>query len=132
MRHRYAGRHLGRTSAHRAALYKNLAKALITHEFIKTTVPKAKELRRFVAPLITRAKEDTQANRRIIFARLREGEVVSKLFDVVAKRSLNRQGGYTRIIKCGYRKGDNAPMCYIMLTDREDVAAAPAEETAAE
>ena len=132
MRHRYAGRHLGRTSAHRAALYKNLAKALITHECIKTTVPKAKELRRFVAPLITRAKEDTQANRRIIFARLREGEVVSKLFDVVAKRSLNRQGGYTRIIKCGYRKGDNAPMCYIMLTDREDVAAAPAEETAAE
>lgn len=132
MRHRYAGRHLGRTSAHRAALYKNLAKALITHECIKTTVPKAKELRRFVEPLITRAKEDTQANRRIIFARLREGEVVSKLFDVVAKRSLNRQGGYTRIIKCGYRKGDNAPMCYIMLTDREDVAAAPAEETAAE
>ena len=132
MRHRYAGRHLGSTSAHRAALYKNLAKALITHECIKTTVPKAKELRRFVEPLITRAKEDTQANRRIIFARLREGEVVSKLFDVVAKRSLNRQGGYTRIIKCGYRKGDNAPMCYIMLTDREDVAAAPAEETAAE
>lgn len=132
MRHRYAGRHLGRTSAHRAALYKNLAKALITHECIKTTVPKAKELRRFVEPLITRAKEDTQANRRIVFARLREGEVVSKLFDVVAKRSLNRQGGYTRIIKCGYRKGDNAPLCYIMLTDREDVAAAPAEETAAE
>ena len=131
MRHRYAGRHLGRTSAHRAALYKNLAKALITHECIKTTVPKAKELRRFVEPLITRAKEDTPANRRIVFARLREGEVVSKLFDVVAKRSLNRQGGYTRIIKCGYRKGDNAPMCYIMLTDRED-AAAPAEETAAE
>ena len=95
MRHRLAGRHLGRTSAHRAALYRNLANALIEREIIKTTVPKAKELRRFVEPLITLAKVDSVANRRLAFARLRNKDLVSKLFNEVAKASANRPGGYT-------------------------------------
>ncbi|MCR5084733.1 MAG: 50S ribosomal protein L17 [Succinivibrionaceae bacterium] len=128
MRHRHAGRHLGRTAAHRAALYRNLANALIIRECIKTTVPKAKELRRFVEPLITIAKEDSVAHRRLVFARLRDNGVVAKLFNKVGKRSANRPGGYTRILKCGFRPGDQAMMAYIMLVDREDVAeeAAPA------
>lgn len=118
MRHRLSGRHLGRTSAHRAALYRNLANALIEHEVIKTTLPKAKELRRFVERLITLAKKgDTVANRRLAFARLRSDDSVKKLFDEVAKVSAERNGGYTRILKCGFRKGDNAPMAYIMLVD---------------
>ncbi len=119
MRHRLSGRHLGRTSAHRAALYRNLANALIEHEVIKTTLPKAKELRRFVERLITLAKKgDTVANRRLAFARLRSDDSVKKLFDEVAKVSAERNGGYTRILKCGFRQGDNAPMAYIMLVDR--------------
>lgn len=118
MRHRRSGRHLGRTSAHRAALYRNLANALVTHECIKTTLPKAKELRRFVEPLITIAKEDSVANRRLVFARTRDNAVVAKLFNDLGKRSAERKGGYTRILKCGYRPGDQAPMAYIMLTDR--------------
>ena len=124
MRHRLAGRHLGRTSAHRAALYHNLANALIEREIIKTTVPKAKELRRFVEPLITLAKVDSVANRRLAFARLRNKDLVSKLFNEVAKASANRPGGYTRILKCGFRQGDNAPMAYIMLVDRTNLEAA--------
>ena len=119
MRHRLSGRHLGRTSAHRAALYRNLANALIEHEVIKTTLPKAKELRRFVERVITLAKKgDTVANRRLAFARLRSDDSVKKLFDEVAKVSAERNGGYTRILKCGFRQGDNAPMAYIMLVDR--------------
>ena len=124
MRHRLAGRHIGRTSAHRAALYRNLANALIEREIIKTTVPKAKELRRFVEPLITLAKVDSVANRRLAFARLRNKDLVSKLFNEVAKASANRPGGYTRILKCGFRQGDNAPMAYIMLVDRTNLEAA--------
>ena len=110
MRHRTSGRHLGRTAAHRAALYRNLAKALLTFEVIKTTVPKAKELRRFVEPLITLAKVDTVANRRLAFARLQDEAVVAKLFN------------YTRILKAGLRANDAAPVAYIMLTDRPEVA----------
>ena len=127
MRHRLAGRHLGRTSAHRAALYRNLANALIEREIIKTTVPKAKELRRFVEPLITLAKVDSVANRRLAFARLRNKDLVSKLFNEVAKASANRPGGYTRILKCGFRPGDQAPMAYIMLVDRTNLEGESAE-----
>ncbi len=123
MRHRLSGRHLGRTSAHRAALYRNLANALIEREIIKTTVPKAKELRRFVEPLITLAKNDSVANRRLAFARLRNKEMVAKLFNSVSKAAAERPGGYTRILKCGFRQGDNAPMAYIMLVDRTNVVA---------
>ena len=128
MRHRLSGRHLGRTSAHRAALYRNLANALITHECIKTTLPKAKELRRFVERLITIAKEDTVANRRLVFSRVRDDAVVAKLFTQVGKLSANRPGGYTRILKCGFRPGDQSPMAYIMLTDRP--AASEAQDKA--
>lgn len=128
MRHRLSGRHLGRTSAHRAALYRNLANALITHECIKTTLPKAKELRRFVERLITIAKEDTVANRRLVFSRVRDDAVVAKLFTQIGKLSANRPGGYTRILKCGFRPGDQAPMAYIMLTDRP--AASEAQDKA--
>lgn len=117
MRHRLAGRHLGRTSAHRAALYRNLAISLIEHQVIKTTLPKAKELRRFVERLVTLAKEDTVANRRLAFARLSNKQAVSKLFEV-AKVNQDRPGGYTRILKCGFRPGDQAPMAYIMFVDR--------------
>ena len=118
MRHRLAGRHLGRTSAHRAALYRNLANALIEHEVIKTTLPKAKELRRFVERLITLAKVDSVANRRLAFARLHNKDMVTKLFNEVSKACAERPGGYTRILKCGFRPGDQAPMAYIMLVDR--------------
>ncbi|MDD6319010.1 MAG: 50S ribosomal protein L17 [Succinatimonas hippei] len=118
MRHRLAGRHLGRTAAHRAALYRNLANALFTYEVIKTTLPKAKELRRFAEPLINIAKVDTVANRRLAFARLRDDAVVNKLFTVIGKLSANRAGGYTRILKAGRRPGDQAPVAYIMLVDR--------------
>ena len=128
MRHRLAGRHLGRTSAHRAALYRNLANALIEHEIIKTTLPKAKELRRFVERLITLAKNDTVANRRLAFARLRDKDMVKKLFDQVGKASAERKGGYTRILKCGFRPGDQAPMAYIMLVDRTNLGSDEAAE----
>ncbi|MGN0915797.1 MAG: 50S ribosomal protein L17 [Succinivibrio sp.] len=122
MRHRLSGRHLGRTASHRAALYRNLAKALITFEVIKTTLPKAKELRRFVEPLINLAKEDTVANRRLAFSRIGDEAVVAKLFNVVGKISAERKGGYTRIIKAGLRACDRAPVAYIMLTDRPEAA----------
>ena len=127
MRHRLAGRHLGRTASHRAPLYRNLANALFTFEVIKTTVPKAKELRRFAEPLITLAKVDTVANRRLAFARLRDDAVVNKLFTVIGKLSAERKGGYTRILKAGRRPGDQAPVAYIMLVDRPQVA--ESEET---
>lgn len=128
MRHRLSGRHLGRTSAHRAALYRNLANALIEHEVIKTTLPKAKELRRFVEPLITLAKNDTVANRRLAFARIHDKDMVSKLFNEVAKACAQRPGGYTRILKCGFRPGDQAPMAYIMLVDRTNQDSSNTEE----
>lgn len=128
MRHRLSGRHLGRTSAHRAALYRNLANALIQHEVIKTTLPKAKELRRFVEPLITLAKNDTVANRRLAFARIHDKDMVSKLFNEVAKACAQRPGGYTRILKCGFRPGDQAPMAYIMLVDRTNKNDSNSEE----
>ena len=116
MRHRLSGRHLGRTAAHRAALYRNLAKALLTFEVIKTTVPKAKELRRFVEPLITLAKVDTVANRRLAQSRLRDEAVVAKLFNVIGKLSANRNGGYTPIFKGGFSLTTKTPPGYNNLT----------------
>lgn len=119
MRHRKSGRHLNRTSAHRNAMMRNMAASLFRHEQIKTTVPKAKELRRFAEPLITLAKEPTVANRRLAFARLRDREMVQKLFDTLGQRYKDRPGGYTRILKCGYRTGDAAPMAYVQLMDSD-------------
>lgn len=119
MRHRKSGRHLNRTSAHRSAMMRNMAASLFRHEQIKTTVPKAKELRRFAEPLITLAKEPTVANRRLAFARLRDREMVQKLFDTLGQRYKDRPGGYTRILKCGYRTGDAAPMAYVQLMDSD-------------
>ena len=118
MRHRKSGRHLGRTSSHREAMFKNMAVSLIEHEVIKTTLPKAKELRRVAEPLITLAKEDSVAHRRLAFDRLRDREVVTKLFNELGPRYAERPGGYLRIMKCGFRAGDNAPMAYVELVDR--------------
>ncbi|PJJ99767.1 50S ribosomal protein L17 [Lysobacteraceae bacterium NML75-0749] len=118
MRHKNAGRKFSRTSAHREAMFKNMAASLIKHELIKTTLPKAKELRRVVEPLITLAKVDSVANRRLAFARLRDKEAVGTLFTVVGPRYTARPGGYLRILKCGFRAGDNAPMAYIEMVDR--------------
>ncbi len=119
MRHRKSGRHLGRTSAHRRAMYRNMAASLIEHEVIKTTVPKAKELRRVAEPLITLAKEDSVANRRLAFSRLRSQAAVGKLFAELGPRYAERAGGYTRILRAGYRSGDAAPVAYIELVGRE-------------
>ena len=134
MRHRKSGRQLNRNSSHRTAMFRNMASSLVKHEIIKTTLPKAKELRREIEPLITLAKNDSVANRRLAFARTRDKEVVGLLFNVLGPRYNARPGGYTRILKCGFRAGDNAPMAYIELVDRPEVAGAalPAEETAAE
>ncbi|MDD2759043.1 MAG: 50S ribosomal protein L17 [Methylomonas sp.] len=118
MRHRNSGRKLNLTSAHRAALYRNLATALVEHEIIKTTLPKAKEIRRFVEPLITLSKEDSVASRRLAFARLRNRDAVTKLFNDLGPRFKARPGGYTRILKCGFRAGDASPMAYVELVDR--------------
>ncbi|MFP3014265.1 MAG: 50S ribosomal protein L17 [Arsenophonus sp.] len=118
MRHRNSGRQLSRNSSHRKAMFRNMISSLIHHEIIKTTLPKAKELRRIVEPLITLAKIDNVANRRLSFSRIRNNEIVAKLFNEVALRCLIRSGGYTRITKCGFRAGDNAPMAYIGLVDR--------------
>ena len=118
MRHRKSGRHLNRTSAHRQAMFKNMAVSLFEHEIIKTTLPKAKELRRVAEPLITLAKEDSVANRRLAFARTRSKEAVCKLFTDLGPRYQTRPGGYIRILKCGFRAGDNAPMAYVELVDR--------------
>lgn len=118
MRHQNSGRKLNRTSAHRKALFKNLSLALFREELIKTTLPKAKELRRFAEPLITLAKIDGVANRRVAFSRLRDKEIVGKLFVELGPRYRARPGGYLRILKCGFRAGDNAPMAYVELVDR--------------
>lgn len=118
MRHRKSGRHLNRTSSHRQAMFKNMSCSLFEHELIKTTLPKAKELRRVAEPLITLAKEDSVANRRLAFARTRSKDAVGKLFNELGPRYANRPGGYIRIMKCGFRPGDNAPMAYVELVDR--------------
>jgi len=118
MRHRKSGRHLSRTSAHRKAMFQNMAVSLFENELIKTTLPKAKELRRVAEPLITLAKQDSVANRRLAFARTRSKEAVGKLFNELGPRYAERPGGYIRILKCGYRTGDNAPMAYVELVDR--------------
>jgi large subunit ribosomal protein L17 len=118
MRHRKNRVHLNRTGSHKRAMFKNMAVSIITNEFIKTTVVKAKELRRVIEPLITLAKLDSVANRRLAFARLRDDHAVAKLFMVLGPRFKERQGGYTRIIKCNFRAGDSAPMSFIELLDR--------------
>lgn len=118
MRHGLSGRQLSRNSSHRKAMFRNMATSLLKHELIKTTVPKAKELRRFAEPLITLAKKDSLANRRLAFNRLRDRDVVGKLFGEIGPRYEKRPGGYIRILKCGNRDGDNAPMAYVELVDR--------------
>ena len=120
MRHRSGLRKLNRTSSHRLAMFRNMSVSLIQHEVINTTLPKTKELRRVVEPLITLAKNPTVANRRLAFARLRDADAVKKLFDEIAPRYATRAGGYTRILKCGFRVGDNAPMAFIELVDRPE------------
>lgn len=120
MRHRKSGRQLNRNSSHRQAMFRNMASSLVKHEVIKTTVPKAKELRRVVEPLITLAKQDSVANRRLAFARTRDKEVVGKLFNELGPRYTERPGGYTRILKCGFRTGDNAPMAFVELVGRPE------------
>ena len=135
MRHRQSGRQLNRNSSHRKAMFRNMASSLFEHEVIKTTVPKAKELRRVVEPLLTRAKDDSVANRRIVFDRIRNRDMVSKLFNELGPRYQARPGGYLRILKCGFRTGDNAPMAIVELVDRpvtesdvEDIAETATEE----
>ena len=118
MRHRHSGRQLNRNSSHRKAMFRNMAVSLFQHEVIQTTLPKAKELRRVAEPLITMAKNDSVHKRRLAFARLRDREVVTKLFNELGPRYKERAGGYTRIMKCGFRPGDAAPMAYIELVDR--------------
>ena len=127
MRHQKAGRKFNRTSAHRGAMFTNMAASLIKNELIRTTLPKAKELRRVAEPLITLAKVDGVANRRLAFARLRDKEAVGTLFTILGPRYASRPGGYLRILKCGFRAGDNAPMAYVELVDRQDTSAADGE-----
>ncbi|WP_025769591.1 50S ribosomal protein L17 [Thioalkalivibrio sp. HK1] len=117
MRHRKSGRHLNRSRSHYHAMFRNMSASLVKHEMIRTTLPKAKELRGFIEPLITRAKTDSVANRRIAFARIRDKECVQKLFSTLGPRYRARPGGYLRIIKCGYRAGDKAMMAYVQLVD---------------
>ncbi|GAB2709427.1 MULTISPECIES: 50S ribosomal protein L17 [Comamonas] len=128
MRHGHGLRKLNRTSSHRKAMLQNMMNSLIEHEAIKTTVPKAKELRKVIEPMITLAKVDTVANRRLAFDRLRSRDSVTKLFNVLGPRSANRPGGYTRILKMGFRVGDNAPMAYVELVDRAEEAGDAAAE----
>ncbi len=130
MRHGHGLRKLNRTSSHRLAMFRNMANSLLRHEAIKTTLPKAKELRRVVEPLITLGREPTVANKRLAFNRLRDREIVGKLFDDIGPRYKARNGGYTRILKMGFRVGDNAPMAFIELVDRPQPEAAPAEDDA--
>jgi large subunit ribosomal protein L17 len=120
MRHRNSGRQLNRNSSHRKAMFKNMAVSLLDREVIRTTLPKAKELRRVAEPLITLGKEDSVANRRVAFSRLRDKAVVAKLFTDLGPRYKERPGGYMRILKCGFRPGDKAPMAYVELVDRPD------------
>jgi len=121
MRHRKSGRQLNRNSSHRKAMFRNMTCSLLRHELIKTTLPKAKELRRVAEPIITLAKSDSVAKRRQAFSRLRDAEVVGKLFSEIGPRFSERPGGYVRILKCGYRAGDKAPMAYVELLDRPEV-----------
>ncbi len=118
MRHRLSGRQLGRNASHRKAMFRNMSASLVEHELIKTTLPKAKELRRVIEPLITIAKVDSVANRRLVSARIQSKAAVGKLFSELGKRYENRPGGYVRILKCGFRAGDKAPMAYVELVDR--------------
>ena len=127
MRHRHSGRQLNRTSSHRKAMFSNMTSSLVEHEIIKTTLAKAKELRMIAEPLITLAKVDSVANRRLAFDRLRNKSTVGKLFTDIGPRYAERPGGYIRIIKCGYRSGDKAPMAYVELVDRPDVASEAVE-----
>ena len=127
MRHQKSGRKLNRTSSHREAMFRNMASSLIKHELIRTTLPKAKELRRVAEPLITLAKTDGVANRRLAFSRMRDKEAVGKLFVELGPRYRERAGGYLRILKCGFRPGDNAPMAYVELVGRPQVEAVDAE-----
>ena len=120
MRHKYSGRKLNRTSSHRTAMFKNMMASLIEHEEIKTTLPKAKELRKFLERLITISKVDTVAKRRVVFSRIRSKDAVIKLFSELGPRFKNRPGGYLRILKCGFRPGDKAPMAIIQLVDRKE------------
>lgn len=122
MRHRKSGRQLNRNSSHRKAMFQNMANSLFEHELIKTTLPKAKELRRFAEPLITLAKEDSVATRRLAFDRMRDKAMVGKLFSVLGPRYKARPGGYLRIMKCGFRSGDAAPMAYVELVDRPEIS----------
>ena len=129
MRHRHGLRKLNRTSSHRLAMLRNMTNSLLLHETIKTTLPKAKELRRVVEPMITLGKKPSLANRRLAFNRLRDRDIVTKLFDELGPRFANRNGGYLRILKFGFRQGDNAPMALVELVDRpESAAEAPAAE----
>ncbi len=128
MRHQLSGRQLSRNASHRAAMLRNMAASLLKHETIRTTVPKAKELRRVVEPLITLGKSDSQANRRLAFARLRDASVVDKLFDDLGPRFKPRAGGYTRILKMDVRPGDSAPMALMQLVDKAQAVAAETEE----
>jgi large subunit ribosomal protein L17 len=130
MRHGHGLRKLNRTSSHRLAMFRNMANSLLRHEAIKTTLPKAKELRRVVEPLITLGREPTVANKRLAFNRLRDREVVVKLFNEIGPRYKARNGGYTRILKMGFRVGDNAPMAFVELVDRPQQEAAPAADDA--
>ena len=123
MRHRNSNRKLNRTSSHRQAMLRNMATSLLRHEIIKTTLPKAKELRRIAEPLITLGKDATLANRRLAFSRLRDRDIVGKLFNEIGPRYSTRPGGYLRILKCGFRNGDNAPMALVELVDRPDTSA---------
>jgi large subunit ribosomal protein L17 len=128
MRHRHGLRKLNRTSSHRLAMLRNMTNALLKHEIIKTTLPKAKELRRVAEPIITLGKEPSLANKRLAFNRLRDRDIVVKLFDELGPRYKTRNGGYLRILKFGFRVGDNAPMALVELVDRPDVGDAAAEE----
>jgi len=128
MRHGHGLRKLNRTTSHRLAMFRNMANALLTHEEITTTLPKAKELRRVVEPMITMGKKPTLANRRLAYDRLRDRDTVSKLFGVLGPRYAKRNGGYLRILKNGFRKGDNAPMALMSLLDRPELADAPAKD----
>ena len=123
MRHGNSNRKLNRTSSHRAAMFRNMTASLLRHEVIKTTLPKAKELRKFAEPLITLGKIPTLANRRLAFSRLRDRDIVGKLFGELGPRYLARNGGYLRVLKCGFRNGDNAPMALVELVDRPDTGA---------
>ncbi|MGV3581522.1 MAG: 50S ribosomal protein L17 [Methylophilus sp.] len=124
MRHGNSNRKLNRTSSHRAAMFRNMTNSLLRHEVIRTTLPKAKELRKYAEPMITLAKSDSLANRRLAFSRSRDRDIVGKLFNELGPRYNARNGGYVRILKCGFRNGDNAPMAFVELVDRPDTTTA--------